>query len=398
MPWKTALQQQIRIFKYSLLLAIRSMRHRSFRTFLTVLGILIGITTFTALMSIGVGMRTRIYTILNQFSGASMIVMSKVSTSRPAIPAAVGTYLEEIPGINYTVGLIEDFVSINGESVMLTGADPDQINFLLGLSVKKGMSLSEATSLGIYHACVIDEGLQKTLNVQVNETLLATSTFTGTLMELYVVGIVDSLSMGMMAMGGMAYTTLDTMQEIMVTTNVLVLIVGLDGGADAQNVKSAITAAYPEAEVITEDEILAMMDQIVGIINGVLLALSAISLVVGGLMIMNTMMMSVLERTREIGIVKSIGAKRSHVLTIFLTEAFLISIIGGILGSLAAVGGVIAISYYMEASYGFQLPYSFDTWIFIVGMLLAVGIGLLSGFYPSWQASSIKPVQALRYE
>jgi putative ABC transport system permease protein len=188
------------------------------------------------------------------------------------------------------------------------------------------------------------------------------------------------------------------MQEILVTTNVLVYLVGLEAGADASKVKEAIVAAYPEAEVITEDEILAMMDQITGIINGVLLALSTISLVVGGLMIMNTMMMSVLERTREIGIIKSIGAKRTHVLTIFLTEAFLISIIGGILGSLAAVGAIILISGYMESSYGFQLPYSFDSWIFITGMLLAVGIGLLSGFYPSWQAASIKPVQALRYE
>jgi putative ABC transport system permease protein len=398
MPWKTAIQQQIRIFKYSLLLAIRSMRHRSFRTFLTVLGILIGITTFTALMSIGVGMRTNIYKILNQFSGASVIVMSKISTSRPAIPSAVGPYLEEIPGVNYTVGVIEDFVSINGESVMLTGVDPEKMEFLLGLSVKAGMSLSQAAALNIYHACVIDEQLQQTLNAQVNETILATSTLTGTIMELFIVGIVTSLSMPMMASSGMCFTTLQTMQEIMVTTNVLVFLVGLDAGADAKSVKEAIIAAYPDAEVITEDEILAMMDQITGIINGVLLALSAISLVVGGLMIMNTMMMSVLERTREIGIVKSIGAKRSHVLTIFLTEAFLISIIGGILGSLAAVGGVIAISAYMGASYGFQLPYSFDSWIFIVGMLLAVGIGLLSGFYPSWQASSIKPVQALRYE
>jgi putative ABC transport system permease protein len=398
MPWKTALQQQIRILRYSLLLAIRSMRHRSFRTFLTVLGILIGITTFTALMSIGVGMRTQIYTVLNQFSGASMIVMSKISSSRPAIPAAIGGYLEEIPGINYTVGVIEDFVDVNGESVIVTGIDPQKMEFLLGLSTRAGMSLTQAAALNIYHACVIDEQLQQTVNAQVNDTLLATSSLTGTIMELYIVGIVDSLSMPMMSTSGMCYTTLETMQEILVTTNVLVLLVGLDEGADAQNVKQAITAAYPEADVITEDELLAMMDQIVGIINGVLLALSAISLVVGGLMIMNTMMMSVLERTREIGIIKSIGAKRSHVLTIFLTEAFIISIIGGLLGSLAAIGGVIAISSYIEASYGFQLPYSFDSWIFIVGMLLAVGIGMLSGFYPSWQASSIKPVQALRYE
>jgi len=398
MSWKTAIQQWMRIVRYSILLAIRSMRNRTFRTFLTVLGILIGITTFTALMSIGVGMRTRIYQILNQFSGASMIVMSKISSTRPSIPAAVGTYLENITGVNYTVGIIEDFADVNGESVIITGIDPKNMEFLLGLSTEKGMSLSEAVKLEIYHACVIDTKLQKTLNLGINDTLLATSSTTGQILEFHIVGVVKSLQMGSMSFGGMVYTDLKVMQEIYATTNVLVYIVGLNSGVDAQNVKKAIAAVYPDADVITEDEILAMMNQIVGIINGVLLALSAISLVVGGLMILNTTMMSVLERTREIGIIKSIGAKRSHVLTIFLTEVLLISLIGGILGSLAAVGGVLAISSYMEAVYGFRVPYSFEPWIFIVGMLLAVGIGLLSGFYPSWQASSIKPVQALRYE
>jgi putative ABC transport system permease protein len=396
MSWKIALQQQMRLIRYSLLLALRDMRHRSFRTFLTVLGILIGITTFTALMSIGIGMRSRIYQILNQFSGASMIVMSKIQSTRPSIPAAIGPYLEEIPGVNYTVGVIEDFLDINGQTVLVTGIEPNKMEFLLGLSTKQGLSLSQG--INIYHACVIDEQLQKTLNLGVNDTLLATSTMSGTILEFHIVGVVKALSMGSMSFGGMIYTDLKTMQEIYATTNVFVFLVGLESGSNAQDVKTAIMSAYPEADVITEDEIIGMMDQIVGIINGVLLALSAISLVVGGLMIMNTMMMSVLERTREIGIIKSIGAKRSHVLTIFLTEVFLISLIGGILGSLAAVGGVLAISYFMESTYGFQVPYSFEPWIFITGMLLAAGIGLLSGFYPSWQASSVKPVQALRYE
>ncbi|MFX1298132.1 MAG: ABC transporter permease, partial [Promethearchaeota archaeon] len=152
------------------------------------------------------------------------------------------------------------------------------------------------------------------------------------------------------------------------------------------------------AEVITEEEILAMTNQIIGIINGVLLALSAISLAVGALMIMNTTMMSVLERTREIGILKSIGAKRTHVITIFLTESFLISLIGGILGSLLAVVGILGIEQIISSIYGFEIPYSFAPWIFITGMLLAVCIGIASGFYPAWQAASVKPVEALRYE
>ncbi len=402
MGWKSGLKHQLRVFKYSLLLAIRSMRHRSFRTFLTVIGIMIGITTFTALMSIGIGMRTRIYNILNQFAGASMIVMSKISSTRPSIPKSVGEYLEQIQGINYTVGVIEDFVSVSGgETVMLTGIEPQHVEFLLGLKTIEGMSLEQAAQLEIYHPCVIDEALQKTLGLKINDTFIATSGITGTFIELKVVGIVEALSSSgsvMIPIGGIAYTTLETMQEILLTTNVLVFLVGLDEGADAQAVSEAITEVYPEAEVITEEEILAMMNQVIGIINGVLLALSAISLVVGALMIMNTTMMSVLERTREIGILKAIGAKRSHVLTIFLTESFLISLIGGVLGILIAVLGILGLENLMVSLYGYEMPHSFAPWIFITGMLLAVGIGLASGFYPSYQAASVKPVVALRYE
>ncbi len=401
MGWKSSLKHQIRIFKYSLVLAIRSMRHRSFRTILTVIGIMIGITTFTALMSVGIGMRTQIYQILSQFAGASMAVMSKLSSTRPSIPGSMVNNLEQIDGVNFTAGMIEDFTTINGEMVMLSGVESEKMMFILGLKMVEGMSLTEAKAAGVERACVVDTDALVNLNLKVNDTLVASSSLTGTYFELKVVGVVESLGFGDMGMGGMAgmvHVELSTMQDILVTTNVQVILIGLDEGADANSVKEAILSVYPDAQVITEDEILAMMNQIVGIINGVLLALSAISLVVGGLMIMNTTMMSVLERTREIGILKSIGAKRSHVLTIFLTESFLISLIGGVLGIVFAIIGIFALSGILQSSMGFSMPYSFEPWIFITGMLLAVGIGLISGAYPSWQASSVKPVEALRYE
>lgn len=403
MGWKTAFRHQIRILKYSVLMAIRSMRHRRFRTFLTVLGILIGITTFTALMSIGVGMRTEISGILSQFAGASMVVMSKISSTRPSIPGGVAGNLEQIEGINFTTSMIQDFTDINGQMTMLTGVESEKMLLLLGLKIVEGMDLQEAEAAGIPLACVVDTDAKANFNLKINETLVVSSSLTGTYIELTIVGVVESLGFGGMmggmgGMSGMIHTELTTMQDILMTTNVQIIMVGLEDGADANAVKDAIVAVYPEAQVITEEEILAMMDQIVGIINGVLLALSAISLIVGALMIMSTMTMSVLERTREIGIMKSIGAKRTHVLTIFLTEAFLISLIGGVLGSLSAVGAIFGMDYIMASSFNFSIPYSFETWIFVSGMLLAVGIGLASGAYPSWQAASVKPVEALRYE
>ena len=148
-------------------MAIRSMRHRQFRTFLTVLGILIGITTFTALMSVGVGLRTQMYQILSQFAGASMIVMSKISSTRPSIPNAVVDYLEQIEGINNTVGVIEDFADVNGQMVMLTGIDSEEMEFLMGLKTVSGDRLSQAKDRD--RACVIDVDLQENLGLHVND-------------------------------------------------------------------------------------------------------------------------------------------------------------------------------------------------------------------------------------
>jgi putative ABC transport system permease protein len=115
-------------------------------------------------------------------------------------------------------------------------------------------------------------------------------------------------------------------------------------------------------------------------------------------MITNTTMMSVLERTREIGIVKSIGGKRSHVLTIFMTESVLIASIGGIIGCILSIIAVMGLTGIVKSTYGFPLAYSFEAWIFMVGIGLAAGIGALAGAFPSWRAASVKPVEALRYE
>ncbi|MFX1296937.1 MAG: ABC transporter permease, partial [Promethearchaeota archaeon] len=239
MGWKIKFRHQIRIFKYSIILAIRSMRHRSFRTFLTVIGIMIGITTFTALMSIGIGLRMQIYQILNQFVGASMIVMSKISSTRPNIPYTVGDYLEQIDGINKTYGLIEDFATVGGKNIMLTGIEPEEMDLLLGLKTIEGESLKDAVARGVPYACVIDESLKKQLILNVNDTFIATSGITGTFIELKVVGIVETLDITSgigLPMGGLCYTELKTMQEFLLTTNVLVFLIGLEEGSDTDEV------------------------------------------------------------------------------------------------------------------------------------------------------------------
>ena len=126
------------------------------------------------------------------------------------------------------------------------------------------------------------------------------------------------------------------------------------------------------------------------VFNLLIIVIAAISLIVGGIGIMNIMLASVTERTREIGIRRAVGASRRMVLAQFLAEASLLSLIGGVIGLLAGVGGGLAI----EAMFGF--PVAFNPLIMVLAVVVSVGIGIGFGLYPAWKAARMDPVEALR--
>ncbi|MHA1425425.1 MAG: ABC transporter permease [Candidatus Helarchaeota archaeon] len=391
-------RHNLRVFTFSIKMALRSMRYRSFRTFLTVLGISIGIMTFVALMSVGVGMQMQVTSIVNQFMGAGIMVSSTLSSMRPSVPSSVETMLHDIPGVNDTVGVIEDFVEIGGEYLSLHGIEPDKLS-TFGVALVDGHDLVWALDQGIENPGLLDETAAKTLGYNINDTLIVSSVFTGTFIELTIVGIVSAFQIDLsFIMAGFCYTTLDYMKEAMGTDNVQYFMVSILDGYSTTAIAEAIRATWPQADVTTSEELMAMSDQILNLIFAVLMAIGSISLLVGALMITNTTMMSVLERTREIGIIKSIGGKRSHVLMIFMTESIFIALTGGIIGCLFSIAVVQGLTGIVSAMYGFPLAYSFESWIFVGGISLAGGIGAAAGAFPSWRAASVKPVEALRYE
>ncbi len=388
------------IFRTSLKMAFRSITNRKFRAFLTILGITIGITLFITLMSIGIGMQTSISALLAKFVGAEVVVSSKISGSRPSVPPEVVNLLGKVDHVEKSFGLIQDYLTIQGQFVMVIATDPSEIEFLTGIKVVRGMSLEEAVEQNISQPAYIDNTLATQLHLDIGDKLIATSQSSGVFLQLNIVGVTTSLSLGISisGFGGMAYTTLYTMQELLATDSVQYVMLELDDSSYSESVANAIRETYPNAQVITQQEVLEMTDQILNIILAVLLGMASISLLVGAIGIMNTTMTSVLERTREIGILKAIGSKRINILQVFLTEAFIIALIGGILGCISSVVLVIGLTTLVKSFMGFQMPYVFDTSIFIGGMVLAIVIGLISAAYPSWRASSVKPVEALRYE
>jgi putative ABC transport system permease protein len=125
----------------------------------------------------------------------------------------------------------------------------------------------------------------------------------------------------------------------------------------------------------------------------VMIVLSSIGLLVGGIGVMNIMLVSVTERTKEIGVRKAIGARRRDIVRQFLFEAMMLTFLGGVLGVLLAVGASQILMLLIPS-----LPASIPTWAVVTGLTVSIGVGLIFGVWPARKASKLDPIECLRYE
>ena len=144
--------------------------------------------------------------------------------------------------------------------------------------------------------------------------------------------------------------------------------------------------------VFSQDEMLETIGEVTGMLTAMLGGIAGISLLVGGIGIMNIMLVTVTERTREIGIRKAIGAGRSNILIQFLIESSVMSGVGGIIGAIAGVAVSYAVSNMMGITYSINIP------VIIGAFVFSLAVGVFFGLYPANKASKLKPVDALRYE
>ncbi len=151
-------------------------------------------------------------------------------------------------------------------------------------------------------------------------------------------------------------------------------------------------ADRPDFDVMTDEQLYALYERLTAGIYGLLLGVVSLSLLVGGIVIMNIMLVSVTERTREIGIRKAVGARRRDIVTQFLVESVLLAAGGGV------VGVVLGIAVAIVIRAATPLPAAVQPWSVVVGLLLASSVGLFFGIYPAWRASRLAPIAALRHE
>ncbi|MCK5585255.1 ABC transporter permease, partial [Candidatus Bipolaricaulota bacterium] len=268
---------------------------------------------------------------------------------------------------------------------------------------------------GDVEVAVLDFEISQRLGVDVGDTILVAGDGDEEL-NLTIIGIMAPLEdddeaaaggFGMQFSGGsdgdtisVPYKTMDLLWGL--ADDVLVTLVRTEPGYDVDEVADAAEKALndrgSEISAVTYNDISEAIGTMTSTISAFLAGIAGISLLVGGVGVMNTMFTSVLERTKEIGVMKAVGAKNSHVLSIFLIESGLMGLVGGIVGTLLGLGLSALASSAISRFFDIKLIVVASPVLILITLLGSFGIGAIAGLWPAWRASKLQVVDALRYE
>ena len=373
-------------------MAYRNITRRKFRSALTILGVVIGISTIVSLMTVGYGMHTQVKNTLNEMLGAGIIVSSK--TGGVDVPEYVKDIVLNVSGVKEAVPVVTTMVIVGEEPILTIGINPNDATRLYQVSLEEGRLLNP----GEDDSVVFGASTASMLGIKVNDTVNLSTQRGGVGKKFRVVGLLRAIGAGELKIG--CFLTLDAAQQLVnrkgYVSNILVM---LEDPSKGEYVEQTLKGMFTDASVVRQEDLIRQIDRIMNVINGVLIALGSVSLGVGALGILNTIMMSVHERRREIGMLKAVGAERWHVLFLFLSEALIISIVGGLIGCGLGLAGVYLIQLLVSMlGLNLTIPLLIAPHILISAFLVAIIIGLIAGIYPSWKASNVPPVEALRYE
>nr|MDO8075973.1 ABC transporter permease [Candidatus Freyarchaeota archaeon] len=375
-------------------LAFRNLKRRKSRNALTIIGITIGIAALIALISLTLGLSAHID---NQFRNLGVDVLvypvsGKISES------SVDT-MRGIPGV-YAVGPRINFAMTAVEknfTVPFYAIDPAaeaKIGFLKPLFGGLGMGVNQ-TVLGF--------SLAQKLGVSVGDNV----TFRNSALKefnLTVVGILQKSVEIISFTDSFAFVNTQY-AENMTNTNsgYSVVLVRCWTSEVSSFVAYQIQSEIPDVSAVSQAQIKNVINSVTGTIDFFLYIVVGLALVIGCLGTANTMAVAVLERRREIGIMKATGAKNRDIMKIFIVESMLLGLLGGALGLTLGYLAGWAVKWYVDNALWFIQFISgytpiYEWWMLPLGLGIAVFISLIAGVYPAWRASRLKPVETLRYE
>lgn len=388
------------------LIAVNSIRHRKLRSWLTLIGIIIGVAAIISLMTVSRSLESTIESQFEQF-GANRIIISPKGFQGPGTSSEGLTTkdletIEKIPGFKYVVPGIFLSTEIKYKKevgfTLVSGIPAENFEEFF---VDSGAKLQEGRFIkqGDKYEAVVGS---KVVEDMFKDKLRLGSKIKIKGKEFKIVGVLKEI--GNSRDDSQINIPLETAREIFnKPEDVDAIIAQVKSANDIPLLQEKIKRELERRrndtnfQVVTATQILEQISQVLGIIQFVLVGIAAISLVVGAIGIMNSMYTSVMERTKDIGIMKAIGARNSDILNIFLVESGLIGFVGGIFGVFLGSVMAVIIGQFSKGA-GFTLVIRIEPFVLIFGLLFAFIVGIISGILPAYQASKLKPVDALRYE
>lgn len=385
-------------------LAIEALKANLVRTVLTMLGVIIGIASVIIIMSLGEGATASIVNQISSF-GANILTVYAGSFSRK--PGGGGTAdsltdkdisaLSKIPDVINVAGVVTTSKQVTYDNVSaqvsITGVESVYTD-MHDLTIDQGSFISDVQANSRSKVVVMGDDLVEDIFGENAQVVGESVRIDGKAFR--VIGVVvDSED---------AYVPISTVQKILLSQDYYnsieveasdsELVESIDPQMETVllSLHDIDNPDNADFKIFSSQEMASTISDVTGTLTALLSGIAAISLVVGGIGIMNIMLVTVTERTREIGLLKAIGAKKQDILTQFLIEAVVVTIAGGMIGISIGLG----ITYI--ATLALSIPFILSLKSVALALSVSAGVGIVFGFYPARQAANLQPIDALRYE
>jgi len=393
------------------LLALREIRNNLMRAALTTLGIIIGVAAVIAMVSLGTAATKGVTTEIANM-GRNLLVIIPGTRRGPPVGATPFTVSDadaiarEIPGLAAVAPEAEQSaIAVNGSknhTTQVTGST-NAVFVARDWHILEGRQFTLGEMRSGKAVCVIGETVRKELFGAANPI--------GEKMRLNkisceVIGLLQSKGQSTFGQDqdDVVVMPISAVQRRLAgNTNVNVILISAQNANDVSHIKGQLERLMRERrhlvagvgdnfDVNDMQEIARTVESTTAILTAFLSAVAAVSLLVGGIGIMNVMLVSVTERTREIGIRLAIGARARDVLLQFLIEAVVMSGLGGIIGIIIGLSGSATAAHFLN------LPFVLQPGVIVVAVLFSAGVGVAFGYFPARRAARLDPIEALRHE
>jgi putative ABC transport system permease protein len=397
----------------TILLALREIKRNLMRSFLTMLGIVIGVGAVITMVTIGGGATAQVQQqIASMGSNVLMVTAGRrlgpgQSSSTPLFKVSDGEAIfREVSSIAAVAPVssqsIQAVFGNENWSTSVTGSDNEFFR-VSNRAIRTGRTFSDSELRGGAAVCIVGETVSKKLfggQAPLGANLRLEK------LSCQVIGTLEAKGQNTMGMDqdDIVVIPIRTYQRrISGNQDVSRLQISVQEGASTEKAQEDIRLLMRERRHLSASdddnftvrdmkEIAEMLTGTTQLLTALLSAVAAVSLLVGGIGIMNIMLVSVTERTREIGIRLAIGALESEVLMQFLVEAVVLSSLGGLIGIVAALAGSVWLASVL------RVPFVLNAGIVVIAFLFSAAVGVIFGYFPALKAARLDPIEALRYE